>query len=425
MAASIEEIDARITGPDFYSGDEFYEAFDLLRAEDPVHWTEDVAGGRPFWSLTRHADCLAVLQDPMLFSNKMGSQLPPRGAKPDAEFLYRMGADVRLTWQDPPLHFQLRKPLNPHFSAPASNRYRQRIEAIVDQLLDEMRSRDKVDLIEDLCAELPVHVFLVLLDVPESQWVRLRTLAAGVVNPENPSLANGRTPREVQVDSSAELFEYMRDDLMARRASGSQGDSFADKLAHMQVEGELLSERWVGWMATLIVGAGLETTRDAAGIGLRAFMEFPDQADLLRKQPELVKTAVEEVLRWSTPPRHRFRVATADTQIGGRQIREGDWVVPWLAAANRDPEVFERPYTFDITRKPNPHLAFSEGTHLCLGRNVARVELEVLFTKFLEQFPHASEVAPGATWNDGNNFISSLKTLPVSLGGAAQPLASV
>lgn len=413
-----DDIDAGIAGPHFFSGDEFYEAFDVLRAEDPVHWTEDKAGGRHFWSLTRHADCVAVLHDPILFSNKMGTQIPPRGAKPTPEYMHKIGADVRLTQQDPPLHTQLRKPLNPHFSVPASNRYRAKVTEIIDDLMGEIRGSDEVDLIASFCAELPVRVFLHLMDVPEVHWARLRVLAAGIVNPDDASVANGREPRDVQADSFAEIYEHMRADLMRRRANGFPDDTFADKLAGLKLEGELLSERWVGFMAMTIVAAGLESTRDAAGIGLRAFIQNRDQADLLRAQPELLKAAVEEVLRWSTPPRQRLRVATADTVIGGKNIKEGDWVVCWLSAANRDPDVFPDPYRFDITRSPNPHIAFSEGTHICLGRNVARVELEVLLTKFLEEYPDAVELEPGPTWNDGNNFISSLKTLPVGLTGA-------
>ncbi|WP_155349471.1 cytochrome P450 [Acrocarpospora pleiomorpha] len=407
-----ESIDLGLTGPDYVTGDEQHEVFAFMRAEEPVHWTKG-SHERGFWSLTRHEDCVAVLNSPGLFSSQAGSQLPPKGPTPTPEYLHKIGADVRLTHQDPPNHTQLRRPLNPHFSVPSSKKYRDGIEALVVKLIAGVNRPGEVDLVEDLCAPLPVNVFLRLMDVPEEKWDEVRELAKSIINPEDPVRAHGRDPRTVQADGFAALFEYMRADLMARR--GASDTSFATTLANMRIDGEYLSERWVGWMGTTVTAAGLESTRDTAAVGLMEFIRHPDQAALLRNDPSLAPKAVEEVLRFVTPSKNRLRVATADTVIGDKQIKEGDWVVSWLTSANRDPEVFARPNEFDITRDPNPHLSFGLGTHMCLGRNVARIELELIFQKFLAAFPDAKELEPGPEWIISGQVVSGLKHYPVQL----------
>lgn len=407
-----QKIDLGLTGPDYLTGPALHEAFAFMRSEEPVHWTKG-NHERGFWSLTRYDDCVAMLNNPELFSSQAGSQLPPKGPAPTAEYLHKIGADVRLTHQDPPAHTQLRRPLNPHFSVPSSKKYREGIEALVDELIAAVDRPGPIDLVDDLCALLPVNVFLKLMDVPHDRWDELRELAKSIINPEDPVRAHGRDPRTVQADGFAAMFEHMRADLLARR--GSSDDSFATTLANLKLDGEYLSERWVGWMGTTITAAGLESTRDAASVGLLEFIRNPDQAAKLRKDPSLAATAVEEVLRYVTPSKNRLRVATADTVIGGKQVKQGDWVVAWLTSANRDPDAFEQPDEFDITRDPNAHLSFGAGTHVCLGRNVARIELEAIFKSFLARFPDARELDPGPEWIISGQVVSGLKHYPVQL----------
>jgi cytochrome P450 len=285
---------------------------------------------------------------------------------------------------------------------------------MVDGLIAGIDRPGPVDLVDELCALLPVSVFLKLLDVPEENRDELREYAKGVINPEDPTRARGRDPRTVQADSFAALFAYMSNDLVGRR--GKTDDSFATKLANLTVDGEFLSDRWVGWMGTTITAAGLESTRDAASVGLMELIRRPDQAQLLLDDPSLAPKAVEEVLRYVTPSTNRLRVVREDTVIGDKKIKKGDWVVGWLPAANRDPDKFDRPHEFDITRDPNPHLSFGAGPHICLGRNVARIEVAAIFQKFLTTFSHVTELEPGPEWiTAAAQSVTGLKHFPVDL----------
>jgi cytochrome P450 len=211
-------------------------------------------------------------------------------------------------------------------------------------------------------------------------------------------------------DAMGELNDYMSHHVLARR--GKSGSDFATLIANKDYRGKLLSEREAGNMGFTVVAGGLETTRNAAAIAIMELARRPEQAALLQDD-KVAKTAVEEIIRWVTPSKNRLRVATRDLEIGGKRIKQGDWVVGWVVSANRDETVFGPTATeFDITRNPNPHLGFGDGEHICLGRNVARLELRVLLQKLFARFPDL-HLAGEPEWVHSTNT-TGLTSLPLA-----------
>ncbi len=373
-----QQVDADLTDPRFFAGQDFHELFTRLRREDPVHWTTG-SYPRGYWSVTRHADCLHVLNSPDLFSSADGTHLPPGGRELSAEEKWELGYDVKIQAMDQPTHTVMRRPLNKHFSVPVVGRMRQDVERVVDDLIDGLAGRDGTEFVEEVASELPVHVFLAMMGIPREDWPRVQEIASGILGVHDPRFrSQGVDATAVHMSMSRALYDYLREHLAVRRAAPA--DDFASLIAHLEVEGAPLDERAAGWLAWNIVSGGLETTRNAASVGLLELLRRPDQAALLQDEA-VAKTAVEEIVRWVCPSKQKLRVAREDTEIGGRAIKKGDWVLNWIVSGNRDEEVFDRPQEFDVTRDPNPHLGFGEGIHMCLGRNVARLELQILLPR--------------------------------------------
>ncbi|MET0885560.1 MAG: cytochrome P450 [Mycetocola sp.] len=381
--AEWEKIDSDLTTPEFFAGEAFHQTFKVMRREDPVHWTRGNYE-RGFWSLTRFDDIMALLTDAVLFSQRQGTHMPPGAREVDDEQFYARGLDSAIPFMDPPKHKRVRQPFNKHFSVPAVQRLRGETEEIVDDLLREIGPRGQADLVEDVAAQLPVRLFLRMMGVPEQDWAWVRSRTLAVLHAQDKEVAGDRLPEDVIVEASAEVQAYMDDLARVRRTNST--DDFTSIIANMMVDGEYLSERIVASMSRVIVAGGLETTRNAVAVGFRELILRPQQARLLKIDPSIAKAATEEVLRWVTPSKNRMRVAMADTEIGGRKIDKGDWVVGWAVSGNRDESVFgETADEFDITRWPNPHMAFGDGDHICLGRNIARLEIQVLLQKFFSK----------------------------------------
>lgn len=376
-------VDKQLTDPTFFAGQEFHELFTMLRREDPVHWTTG-SYPRGYWSVTRHADCLAVMSAPDLFSSADGTHLPPGGRELSAEEKYELGYDVKIQAMDQPKHTVMRRPLNKHFSVPVVNRMRDDVERVVDTIIDGLAGRDGMEFVEEIASDLPVNVFLAMMGIPEEDWPRVREIASGILGVHDPKFrSQAEDPTAVHKKMSRALYDYLVTHLATLR--GAPADNFGSLIAHLEVEGAPMDERAAGWLAWNIVSGGLETTRNAASVGLLELLRRPDQAALLADE-SVAKTAVEEIIRWVCPSKQKLRVARADARISDKDVKEGDWVLNWIVSGNRDEEVFDRPQEFDVTRSPNPHLGFGEGIHMCLGRNVARLELQILLPRLFERF---------------------------------------
>jgi cholest-4-en-3-one 26-monooxygenase len=359
-----------------------------------------------------------VLEDPVLFSSTGGTNMPIDGRELSPEDRIALGYDVQIAAIDPPVHGVKRRPFNKHFTVPAAERLRETIAAIVEDILVKLSAKDELDLVSDIAAPLPQHLFLAMLGVPQKDWEYLRNLANARRSAQDQAVRDGSDAKTTHLSHSQELYRYVEQHTMKRR--GAAEDDFASLIANMEVGGSLLGRRDAGWMTFALVAGGLETTRNAAAVGIAELMRRPRDAAAIH-DPQIAKTAVEEVLRWATPTKNKLRVATRDTEIRGRKIAKGDWVVPWLSSANRDPDVFEDPDNFDIYRDPNPHLTFGFGEHHCLGRNIARLELQLLLPMLFAAFPNLAPAGP-IEWA-ASDFTTEIKRLPLQLNRRPQAAA--
>lgn len=394
-----QEIDNKLQDPNWYTTQEYHQVFKRLRHEDPVHWTEDDAYGKHYWFLTRYEDVRNMLLNPRVLSSRWDTRPPKRIQRYTPEERHEMAFDVSMARNDPPTHDLYRKPVNKHFSAPAINKMKGDVDKIVDEIIDSVADKGRVDVVEDIAGDLPVKVILRLLGVPEEDWDILRVAAWQWLSPSHPSYMIGDDVWTTHRHGHKTILDYCADLALERRKNPQ--DDFATVLSQVKVDDDLLSVHEMRSYFTIMIGGGLETTRNTAAVGLWQFLRNPEQKQLLLDDPTLINSAIDEVLRWVTPARTRFRIATEDLEIGGKDIRAGDWVFGSQVSANYDETVFENPEKFDITRNPNPHLSFGEGIHLCLGRYLARLELASLFTKVFAAFPDL-EIASEPEWLPDN-----------------------
>jgi len=377
--------------------------FRQLRDEAPVYWNEEPEEDEPgFWALTKYDDIVAVSKNPQLFSSAMGGH--QISYPPGLEFNRATAAIVgNMIGMDPPEHNAYRRLVSPSFSASAVRKMEPTVREIVTRILDRVVPGGECEFVAEVAAELPLVVLCELLGVPHED----RRLLFGWTE----RLTDfGNTPDD-QVAAFAELFAYGQA-LAERRRREPAGDLMS-LMANVEMDGQRIDQQLLDGFFLLLVIAGNETTRNTISGGLLALIEHPDQYQLLREQPALIPTAVEEMLRWVTPVIHFRRTATTDTEIRGQMIRRGDKVVMWYPSANRDEDMFERPDVFDVRRKPNEHLAFGEGQHFCLGAWLARLELRVMFEELLRRQPRI-ELA-GRPRRIRSYFLSGFTSMPVRL----------
>jgi cytochrome P450 len=383
--SALDEYDDKILDPEWYKTREDLEVVKRFSAEDPVHWTHAPTYGRDFWFITGYENVRDYLLDHENFSSRWDGRIPKTPKRYTPEERYEMGFDVSMARNDPPIHDMYRKPVNKHFSIPAVRKMKGDIDRMVDELLDDVAERGECDLANDIAAELPARVILRLLGVPEEDWDRLQRAAWRWLSPGDPSLTIDGDLYLTSRTGHNELLDYCEQLAVERRKNPR--DDFASVLTEVRVDDDPLTVHELRSYFTIMIGGGLDTTRNTIAVGMYAFLTHPDQAQLLRDDPSLAMPAVEEVMRWATPSRTRFRVAARDFEFRGRDIRAGDWLIASLTSANRDERVFTDPERFDIRRNPNPHLGFGEGIHLCLGRNLVRLELAAIFQRTVERFP--------------------------------------
>lgn len=408
MAAS--DYDNLLLSPDWYAKGEYADAFRDLRDNDPVHWTHDEAFGREYWTVTRYDDVRAALENHTQLSNRWQSRVPLKPRRHTPEERYEMGFDVSIPFLDEPLHSLYRRPLNKHFSVPSVGRLAKKIDELVDEVIANVAERGECDIAEDVAKELPMRVVFSLLGVPEEEWGNLVDAAGRMGAPSDPRWNIGDSLETFKLGMS-QVAEYGL--TLARQRRADPQDDLVTAITRAEIDGDPLSDREVQWWIVNIIRAATETTGSAATYGLWLLLNHKDQAHRLVDDPSLSASAVEECLRMTTPSRNRLRVANEHLTIGDKEISPGDWVVLFLYSANHDERAFDDPYRFDIGRTPNEHLSFSAGIHGCLGRNLARLELRILFPKFLAAFPDV-HVRPGFTPQYVRDTSSTgLRSLPV------------
>jgi cytochrome P450 len=402
-------IDAGLTSPDFCSSDRFLDALALLREEDPVHWTVGTAA-RPFWSVTSYAGCRAVLDDAEAFSSRRGGFMPLQDNVLTPEQERQMGVGLIPTHVDPPEHMRVRKPLSPYFSPSSAARYRDEIDAVVASIIASVKPKGACDLVTEVAQELPARFVCSLLGVRPEDHAHVARLTRGVMSAEDPEYQIDGDPVATRRHYQSELFRYAAAHTVARR--GKPPRDLAGLIANTPIpEGEQLTDLQLGWWTFALFVGGLETTRSVIALGTKALLEWPDQMALLRTRPEIAPLAVEELLRWVSPSRQKFRIATREVEVEGKRIRAGDWVVCWLTSANRDPLAFEEPDQLRLDRRPNAHLSFGSGEHRCMGQSFARLELQAMFRAISTELPDL-ELA-GDPVPEPSTFANSLAKMPV------------
>jgi cytochrome P450 len=417
------EAAAKIADPKSFLEGPPLELMAQLRREAPVAWAPPHRpGDGGFWALTRYEDVMRANGDPESFSSQRGGILitngmPGQGAQSQ---LGRASLDAMIN-MDAPMHIQLRREHMAFFTSRYADDLKAKVDQEITRLLDELAPLGECDLVERLSSRLPLYTLCEILGVPEADrpkfltWMRYleeANLAAAdysagqlEVTPELMTFVN-----EFQANV-AEMFEYGRTILHKRRLD-PQPDLLS-AIARAQLDGDLLCDEYLDGAWLLIVFAGNDTTRNTISGTMKLLTEFPDQQAKLVARPELIGGAVNEFIRMVSPVIYMRRTAARDVEIGGQRIGEGEKVVMFYGAANRDPAMFPDPDRLDVERgNADRHIAFGFGPHVCVGKRVAQMQLEAVYSQLLRRFPDMRytggiDVAP-------NNFVYAIRKLPVA-----------
>jgi hypothetical protein len=386
-----------------------YPTYARLHGEGPLHYL-DVGSKWPVWSIVSHAECSSIAKDTRLSAKRAQQMLLSLPLSRQSEFaeLARM-LGLWLIFMDPPEHTRLRKLLNKGFSAAAVEGLRPQIEGIVDQMLKPIQHGSEVDLMRDFANPMPVRIILEMLGIPQElrdtfvDWSRAIAVFRG-----NPN----RTVEETRAaqDALIELTEFFRKTVAERRRN--KGNDLISLLIDIEEEGEVLTEEELYAQCIALLFAGHETTRNLIGNGMYTLLQHPQEASELRERPEMIRSAVEELLRYESPVQFTARVLKEDIEVCGQQIRKGWTVLCMLGAANRDPKQFKEPDDLDLKRLNNQHLAFSAGLHFCIGAQLARLEGQIALLNLVQRFPKMKLTGPRPEWAPTFGF-RGLKSLPV------------
>jgi cytochrome P450 len=399
---------------DLFEHGDPWAAFDELRATDPVHWDDEDAPNHGFWSLTRYHDIVGVLRDTETFSSERGTV---NLEELDDE---QIEARKSMLETDGIRHRALRRLMQGEFTPRAVAGYETFLRGLTASTLDAAFAQQEFDFVKEVAADFPIRVLAKMLDVPDTDIYKLidwGNRMVGNTDPEHADVLASSEESEAyrllpfRSPAALEVFEYGRQ--LADERRGTERTDLVARLVNQTPEdGIPLSERDFNSYFLLLVVAGNETTRHTITHSMRYLIENPDQMALLKAQPELIPWAVEEFLRMASPVYHFRRTATRDTEINGQAIREGDKVVTWFAAGNRDPEVFPDPYRMDVTRSPNEHMSFGRGgPHMCLGNALARLEIRIMFENLLPRINGMTAI--GELDHLRSNFVNGIKRFPV------------
>lgn len=402
-------VDAQLNDPAFFATDAFYALFDRMRAEDPVHWTAS-PDGRGYWSVFKHADFKRILNEPETFSSEREGVMPAVDAEMSAVAKQAMGVGENVLTIDPPRHGEMRKVMAEPFLPKALSDGEARTKALISAIFDALPEHGEIDLVGDLAVRIPMAVICDILDLLPSDWDALLGWGRMAIGGTDPEYRHGSAAETVSHGYRL-LYEYS-----LRKASERRGCPFSDPLtalANAEIGGKPMSPSEIAHNGTQLMLAGFETTRNAFSGGVLALLRNPEQMALLREDPKRLRLGVEEFVRWSDPVISLMRAATCDTELRGRTIRAGDRLMLWFPSANRDEEVFDQPYKFDITRHPNLHIGFGGGPHFCLGGPLAKLEIRLAMEELLARYD-GIEIT-GAVERVQSSFVGGLKHLPVRL----------
>jgi cholest-4-en-3-one 26-monooxygenase len=379
-----------------------HEWFAYLRRHAPVYWHEE-SEGPGFWCVTKYDDCVGVNRDHEHYSSAKRAtyiwDLPEEAMEQQRLLMLNM---------DPPMHTRYRRLVNKGFTPRMIAQLEEKIHETTDDILDSVIEKGECDFVTDVAAELPLVVIADLLGVPQEERHNMFNWSNRMIGQEDPEY---QITEEVAQSAAMELYAYASE-LYAKKRLNPHEDLMS-VLTEVEIEGEKLSELELELFFLLLTVAGNETTRNLISGAMHAFFQYPDQWQKLVADRALLPNAIEEMLRFVTPVMNFRRQTTAEVEIRGQKIEEDQKVVFYHASANRDEDVFDDPDNFDITRAPNPHMAFGAGgPHFCLGANLARMEIRVMFEHLLIRLPDIRQ--DGDAQRLQSAFINGVKHLPVA-----------
>jgi cytochrome P450 len=396
-----------IISPDHYQKNGYPHAeWTFLRKHHPVFYVERPRVD-PFWAITKAADLKEISCQPRLWLN--GPRL--------AVFMLDEGADGpppelplrHLLNMDPPNHGEYRSILSQYFTPRSIRELEPDVANITAQLLDDVMDREECDFVTEISSKVPVAVIAEMLGVPRKDWPTLFRWTNEIIGGGDPEFQRGKDANETFAQARLEMFQYFTD--LVEESRKHPGRSVTSVISNAKVNGEPLPALELLSYLLLLVVAGNETTRNATSGGLLALIENPEQFRRLKSDPAMIKTAVEEIVRWTSPVIQFSRTAASDTVVRGQKIRAGESVCLFYPSASRDEDVFEDPFKFDIGRNPNPHLSFGIGEHFCLGANLARLELSVIFAQLAKRLEHAELAGPVERLR--SSFVGGIKHMPI------------
>jgi cytochrome P450 len=380
-----------------------HEWFRYLRQNDPVHWNDET-DGRGFWAVTRYEDIRHVHRDVETYSSELG------GTSLEDLDEEQIEARKSMLDMDPPRHDELRGLIARRFTPRAVHVWEEQIRTVVNAVLDTALPMGEFDFVREISSEIPMQIFAEILGVPQDERREIIEIGDRLLGNQDPEFAVTETADEhrnlpFSHPAALEMFEFGRR-LAADRRKHPKNDIIT------QLAFEPLTQREFDTYFVLLATAGNETTRHTITHGLLALLEFPEEMERLRSEPELAKSAAEEMLRWATPVHHFRRTVVKDTELAGTPLKAGDKLTTWFVSGNFDEAVFEDPHRFDIGRAPNRHMAFGPGgIHHCMGAHLAKLEIGITFEELLKRSADIELLGPPERLR--SNFFNGIKRLPV------------
>jgi cytochrome P450 len=395
-------MEINLLDPSGYRNGQPFDQLRWLQENDPVHWHPEPNGGTGFWALTRYRDVKAVHGNPDVFSNSPSVVISD-------DYTFADGLHDNMMFTDPPRHTQRRRFLGQELFPQSVKKMAGRVQAVVDSVIDGVIERGECDLVTDIAGKLASYVTADLLGMPRSDAVEMYELADVSINADSPNSGAG-------LEANMKLFAYSQATWEDRRTCPR--DDMLTRIAHADVEGWPADVQQFALDFLLVFNAAGDTTRNVVSGGMDAMFANRDQWEQVTRDPSLVASAVEEMLRWVTPIVYQRRTVQADIEIAGQPVRAGQKVASFLGAANRDPAVFDRPLEFDVRRTPNNHVAFGFGPHFCLGSHLARLELRLMLAALAQRLPDIEPTAP-TNWVRED---SKATVAPIVIGPQSMPV---
>lgn len=406
-----------------------WREWDLLRREAPVFWYER-EGIAPFWAITRHADILTISRRSDVFVNSGRLRLQTIEEDEQQFGWSRARAEARgwdpdevpdFIFMDDPRHREFRLLVARRFTPAALRKLEGHFDDLARKFADEFSAKldgareagETCDFVRGFAQKLPLAAIGEMMGLPTGDWMRLKQLTNVMIGAPEPDFFHEGEVRPVGVIRAVEeITDYMIDVIRERQARGAGGDDLSSQIVRSEIGGKPLTEQQLQGFLFVLLAAGNETTQNAISGGVHALLEHPAQRERLCADPSRVESAAEEILRWTSPVVQFARTANRDFELAGVTIEAGQDVGMWYPSANRDDAVFADPYRFDITRKPNTHLAFGGfGSHFCLGANLARWELRAALRALIPILPRFESAGPAE--RVPNLHVSAIHRMPV------------